>query len=1050
MRPILGTLALLAAQAAAFAGDLIPTDARLGPLRVASHRIETTVDNQIAMTRVEQVFANDHPAPLEAHYVFPVPKGATIIDFSMTVNGKLVRGELLEKQRARSIYEGIVRQSKDPGLLEHVGANIFRVRVFPILPNSQQKIELTYLERVNYDAGLCRWTYPLLVPGSKGGTKTDAFSLRWRLESLVPITDVASATHPVSVIRRTESAAEVLFEGRDVDLSRDIEIRYRLARTKSGMDLVAHRPEGQEGTFLLLVTPQADAPRLPKDMTFVFDTSGSMEGPRIQQARGALRFCLSKLGPEDRFNILSFSSEVAAFSPDHLPATDENKDRALRFVAALDATGGTDIDRALHRALSHRPEAGRPHFILFLTDGEPTVGETRPENIVRNVRGANDSNARIFTFGVGNAVNRPLLEDLADGSGAVSEWVGESENIEEKVSRLQRKVATPVISDLFIDWGRADVSAVYPRHLGDLFSGTQLMVAGRYSKAGTFEITLRGRAGPAPVEIRQKLVLPERRDDSQAVPYLWAMRKVTSILDEIRRAGESPELVQQVIALSRQYRITTPYTSFLVLETEAAYDRHGIERRGAGFKPPAPLANAPAPFRDTRTPPFLDMPRNPGPPRKAIDPAKEDPVYRKDAREADHNETADDEEFQKAKGDSLDFVSDKPFKGKGTYDVIGTGGGGGGRYGSRLGGKRNLVARGSGTEATEDAVLAALRWLARHQSPDGSWSVKGHTRQCRKACSPDPGDGDFDTGITGLSLLAFLGAGYSHLSKDTYDGLCFGDVVRKGLQWMMSRQDAEGCIGPRNVSKYLYNHILCAMALSEAYGLTGSNLLRDQAQQAVDFIFAAQNPGKGWRYSFRCGDNDSSVTGWAVLALMSADLLGFPFPPKARDGARAWFDEVTDAATSRVGYTFKGTGKIFTPGLNENFEHHETLTAIGAMARLFMDRDRADARLAGGCDLLLKDKPKWDGNRIDFYYWHFGTMALFQYDGPAGSRWREWNEAMKEALLKNQNPAASGCRAGSWEPVDRWSGEGGRVYATAINALTLEVYYRYPTMAGRK
>jgi Ca-activated chloride channel family protein len=1047
MRPVLCTLAVLAVHAAAYAGDLVPTDNRYGPLRVASHKIETTVDNQIAMTRVEQVFANDHPIQLEGIYIFPVPKGATIIDFSMTINGKLMRGELLEKQRARTIYEGIVRQAKDPGLLEHVGSNIFRVRVFPILPRSEQKIELTYLERVNYDSGLCRWTYPLLVPGSQGGTKTDVFSLKWSLESLVPITEVASPTHPVSVTRRTEASASVVFEGRNVDLSKDLEITYRLSRARSGMDLVAHRPPGREGTFLLLITPQADAPRLPKDMTFVFDTSGSMEGDRIKQARAALRFCLSKLGPEDRFNILSFSHDVTPFSPAHVPATPEDKERALQFVNALDASGSTNINGALLRALEHRPGTGRPHLILFLTDGEPTTGETVPRAILRNVLAANAANVRIFTFGVGNQVNGPLLEDLSENTRAVSEWVGEKENIEVKVSRLQRKVASPVISNLFIDWGQSEVSAVHPRQLGDLYAGTQLTVAGCYAKEGTFEVTLRGQAGPVPVEIRQKLTFPARRDDSQAVPYLWAMRKVTALLDEIRRAGENPELVQQVISLSRQYRIATPYTSFLVLETEAAYDQYGIERRGADFKPPAPVTAAPPRDipRDTgkvtvpAEAPLTDRAADPG---RAIDAAQS--RFRKSGETADHNESLDDEEFQKAKGDSLDFVSDKPFKGKGTYDVLGAGGGGGGRYGGRFGGKRNLVARGGGSATTEDAVLSALKWLARHQNPDGSWSVTGYAKNCQKVCLPCPGEEEYSAGVTALSTLAFLGAGYTHLSRDTYNGVCFGDAVRKALQWMLSRQDIDGCIGSRNNQKYMYSHILCALAITEAYGLTGSNLFREQAQKAIDFIVAAQNPGKGWRYSYKCGDNDSSVTGWAVRALKSAEMSGLKLPPTAYDGPRAWFTEVTDLDNFRAGYTFRGTGKVFFPGRNEAFTHHETLTAIGILSRLTMNGDRQPAILSGGGDLLLKDRPKWDGNSIDFYYWYFGSQALFQLDGPAGPRWKAWNESMSDALVQNQNAAASGCKAGSWEPVDRWSTEGGRVYATAINAMTLETYYIYP------
>lgn len=455
-----------------------------------------------------------------------------------------------------------------------------------------------------------------------------------------------------------------------------------------------------------------------------------------------------------------------------------------------------------------------------------------------------------------------------------------------------------------------------------------------------------------------------------------------------------------------------------------------------------------SPPRKPRQLPEMEKPKDLDPNKKVLDMEKsvEDPIYRKDAEESDHNETADNEEFAKAKGDSMDFVSDKPFKGKGTYDVIGGGGGGGGRYGSRLGGKRNLVARGGGGGETEDAVLAALKWLSRHQGADGSWKITGYIGECKKIqkyaaganCSPNPGHEDFDSGVTGLSLLAFLGAGYSHLSKDTYDGICFGDVVRKGLQWMMSHQDPEGCIGSRNAQKYMYNHTICALALSEAFGLTGSNLFKDQAQKAVDFVIAAQNPGKGWRYSYKCGDNDSSVTGWAAMVLKSSEISGLTFPRTGYDGCRALFDEFTEEAYGRVGYTHKGTGKVFVPGMNEQFDHHEALTAIGVMSRIFMDKNKSDPRLTAGCDLLLRDKPKWDGNSIDFYYWYYASLALFQFDGPSGPKWKAWNEDMKTSLVKNQNTSSSGCKSGSWETIDRWSGEGGRVYCTAINALTLE------------
>jgi len=474
--------------------------------------------------------------------------------------------------------------------------------------------------------------------------------------------------------------------------------------------------------------------------------------------------------------------------------------------------------------------------------------------------------------------------------------------------------------------------------------------------------------------------------------------------------------------------------------------------------PPDDNAVVVAPPRRPRPIPEMDKPRDLDPNKKILDHVKsvEDPVHMK-AEESDHTETADDEEFNKAKGDSYDFVSDKPFKGKGTYDTIGAGGGGGGKYGGRIGGKRKLVATGGGGGDTEDAVKNALKWLARHQNSDGSWGVTGHVGRCNThpqyatggKCLPNDGVEEYDAGVTGLSMLAFLGAGYSHLSRDVEEGICFGDVVKKGLQWMMSHQDPEGCVGPRQ-GHYLYNHTICALALSEAYGLTGSNLFKDQAQRAVDFTLGAQNPGKGWRYSFKCGDNDSSVTGWAVMVLKSAETAGLGITRASYDGARAWFDEVTDENYYRTGYTMKGQGKTYIKGKNENFNGHEALTAISVMSRIFMDRNKSDVRLMMGCQAIVKDLPVWRDIDIDFYYWYYASLALFQYDGPTGTFWKQWNERMKDALVKNQCTRSHGCKFGSWEPVDRWSCEGGRVYATAINALTLEVYYRYANVFGTK
>jgi hypothetical protein len=250
--------------------------------------------------------------------------------------------------------------------------------------------------------------------------------------------------------------------------------------------------------------------------------------------------------------------------------------------------------------------------------------------------------------------------------------------------------------------------------------------------------------------------------------------------------------------------------------------------------------------------------------------------------------------------------------------------------------------------------------------------VAGYTSRCAEACAPNPGDEAYGTGVSGLALLAFLGAGFTHLSRETYDGICFGDVVRKGLQRLMSRQDAEGGVGPRAAEKPMYNHALAALALSEAYGLTGSLLIRGSAQRAIDFLVAAQNPGSGWRYTARSGESDTSVTGWAVLALKSAEHSGLAFPRSAVDGARAWLDAVTDPETAAAGYTGRPSGR--RP--SGQFADPPTMTAAAASSRLLLGMEKGLA--ARGAGRLQEDLPSGDLPATDYYYWYRGTLAVFQ------------------------------------------------------------------------
>jgi hypothetical protein len=415
-------------------------------------------------------------------------------------------------------------------------------------------------------------------------------------------------------------------------------------------------------------------------------------------------------------------------------------------------------------------------------------------------------------------------------------------------------------------------------------------------------------------------------------------------------------------------------------------------------------------------------------------------------------ETPNDMEFQKAMGEALDNLTMHPFKSKSVNDAIGTGANAAGKYGGRFGGKELALKRGGGTPGTQDSVFAALLWLAHHQNSDGSWSGTKYVSCCGKkrpgTCVPNPGSSDFDTGLTGLSLLAFLGAGYTHLSREVYEDVCFGDTVKRALQYLMKIQDPSGRIGPDDCPKYMYNHLIAAFALCEAYGLTDSHLVRDAAQKAVDFTIQAQNPGKAWRYSLRCGDNDSSVSGWAVQVLKSAEVAGLNFPKEAYKGAIAWFDEVTTGSYGWTGYTDAREGVVIIPGQTERFANHPALSAISVMSRIFINKTKSDPRVRGGADRVMMDLPEWgkDAAKADFYYWYYASFAMFQFDGPEGSLWRKWNDKIKVAITDSQNKDKKSCKFGSWEPVDRWSCEGGRIYTTAMGALTMEVYYRYPAV----
>ncbi len=551
-------------------------------LTVETHRVNVTIANQVATTRVDQVFRNDSDWSLEGTYIFPLPENAAISDFAMWVNGQRVDGQLYTKEEARRIYDNIVRRRLDPALLEYIGRDLFQASIFPIDPGDTRRVEIEYTEILPVDNGLVRYVYPL---------STEKFSAK-PLENVAVTVDISSAdaikaiyspSHPVSIDRDGRYQALAGWEDFDVLPNTDFTLYYTVSPEEIGVNLLSYKAPGEDGFFVLLAAPNVNAEQvIAKDVILVLDVSGSMEGEKMEQARDALLYVLDHLNQGDRFNIITFSTGVRAFSsrPEPLSALAE----ARRFVEELRPEGSTDINRALLEAIAVA-DAERPTIIAFLTDGLPTSGVVDTPLILNNVEQAATPNLRIFPFGVGDDVDTVLLDTLAQEQRGASAYVRPGERVDEQVSAFYAKVSTPVLADLELAVDGVRIEDTYPYPLPDLFAGTQLIVTGRYRQGGPATISLTGQVNGRPRTFRyddltfaaDSTAGEKLFGGNDFIPRLWATRKIGYLLNQMRLRGENRETIDQVVNLSIRYGIITPYTSFLVEEPDLALSREGRE-----------------------------------------------------------------------------------------------------------------------------------------------------------------------------------------------------------------------------------------------------------------------------------------------------------------------------------------------------------------------------------------------------------------------------------------------------------------------------------------
>lgn len=567
------------------------------PVEVSGVTATIDISRQIATTVLEITLRNPASFAQEAQVLLPVPEGVVVRSLSYDGVGTDVGASVLRKDEARRIYEDIVRSMKDPALVEFVGTSLVKTSAFPIPAGASQKVQLTLEQVLTSDAG--RIDYTLLR--SESLALASNWNISGTIRSDLPISTLYSPTHDISHERSSQG-----------------EIRFRVQNTAGnaadkGSVRVSYLVQPQQtsepsftvftcpgdtpdtGYFMVLgglpATRTDDQVTKPREITMVIDRSGSMRNEKIAQAKDAARQILAGLQPGEFFNIIDYSDSVSSFAPQPIAVDQTALDRAAKYITSIEANGGTNIHQALLEATQPAAAASHLPIILFLTDGLPTVGERDEVKIRDAVKASNDEGRRIFPFGVGFDVNVPLLTKLADSSRGAPTFVLPNENVETKVSQVYRRLKGPVLASPVLT--AADpasdgrVAELMPRIMGDVFDGDQIIVMGTYRATSKVTLALSGEFFGKQLTSQISFDPRQASYTNSFVPRLWAERKVTSLIDEIRQAGAEglntsdprvKELVDEIVRLSTKYGILTEYTSFLATEKEKFRDadRDGV------------------------------------------------------------------------------------------------------------------------------------------------------------------------------------------------------------------------------------------------------------------------------------------------------------------------------------------------------------------------------------------------------------------------------------------------------------------------------------------
>ncbi len=537
------------------------------PLEVVYHRVTAAINDNISETSIDQEFYNPSDRQLEGYYIFPVPENAVIRKFSMEINGRQTEAQMLKADEALSIYERIVRQIKDPALLEYAGRGLLRVRIFPIEPKAVKRIKISYMEEITSYNGVYSYRYPL---------NTEKFSSRplqnvsvfVDLKSDSPLYNITAPDYPSDINFKSTKHIQISYEAENVKPDRDYNIYFQKSQAGTQISLLTYREKDESGYFYLTIDPgRNSSPKIVnRDIAFLLDVSGSMRGEKIEQAKNALRWCVENLNSGDRFQIVTFSTEAQTLFSGMRPAGGANRRKAYEFIENITALGGTHIEDAFRKTFQN---GNKPDMVILLTDGKPTIGITDGPGLLQKISGLNGPKTKIFTFGIGYDINTVLLDRIADSTNAIRSYISPEEDIHTKIESFYKTVRSPVLTDVTVDFGNTiRITKMHPQKIPDIYADRPVTVYGKYSGSGKTQLTVSGRtyAGKKKITYNANFFNVSKKYDF--IPHLWASRRIGFLLDRIRFYGENDELVDEAAVLARRFGIVTPYTSYLIVEEE--------------------------------------------------------------------------------------------------------------------------------------------------------------------------------------------------------------------------------------------------------------------------------------------------------------------------------------------------------------------------------------------------------------------------------------------------------------------------------------------------